>query len=457
MSIGRGITARHRALRFLWAAAGAIGLVLGVQTLAQAHAALLGATPAPGSRLASSPPRLRLLFSEPLDPKLAQVALVGSHQERIALTITADPHDVHAIVADVPPLAPDVYHVIWHVVSDDGHPVSGSYVFTVGDSAAARPQVPATNAGTASFVAPAATWGPTAFGAPLVPAILRGLGVGCAMAVAGLLFFVVWMKAGADSRPARVALGLAVAAPILLTAHFAAWLVNASPTHTLDAAWLSRALGTSVGRTELWRTGLSLAPLWALWLARRPGLALALSVPAVVLSAGAGHAAAIHPGWSIPIKALHLSAVAAWMGGLLWLIVRERDTPGRFVREAEKVSTVALSCVIVVLLSGVAQTALLLHSVADFSSAYGGVVLAKVAGLAILICFGAWHRFRLLPDLAAHADLDTAASLRRSVSREIVLFWLVVLLGGFLAYLSPPKPASALGASNQAATRETSP
>lgn len=435
----------------------AVALVLGGYAIALAHAALLGADPAPGSHLATSPTRVRLLFSEPLDPKLAQIAIVGSNQNRIALTLTGDPHDVHAIIGDVPPLVPDVYHVIWHVVSDDGHPVGGSYVFTVGDSAAAaHTQAASKGIPAPAISAPPATWGPTAFGAPLIPAVLRGLGVGCAMAVAGLLFFVVWMNAGIDSRPARVALMIAVAAPLLLGAHLVAWLVNASPTHSLSSAWLSAALGTSVGRTELWRTGLALAPLWALWLARRPGLALALSVPTIVLSAAAGHSAAIHPGWAIPIKALHLSAVAAWLGGLLWLVVRERDTPGRFAREAEKVSSVALSCVVVVLLSGVGQTALLLHTADAFYSPYGIVVLAKVVGLLLLIGFGAWHRFRVLPSLAVRADREAAASLRVSVSREIVVFWLVILLGGFLAYLSPPKPANAIGVPRTPAASEIS-
>jgi copper transport protein len=435
----------------------AVALVLGAYAIAFAHAALLGADPAPGSRLAASPTRVRLLFSEPLDPKLSQIAIVGSDQKRIALTLSGDPHDVHAIIGDVPPLAADVYHVIWHVVSDDGHPVSGSYVFTVGDSTAvAHAQIENKASRAPAVSTPPATWGPTAFGAPLIPAVLRGLGVGCAMAVAGLLFFVVWMNAGIDSRPARVALAIAVAAPLLLGAHLVAWLVNASPTHSLSAAWLSAALGTSVGRTELWRAGLALAPLWALWLARRPGLALALSVPTIVLSAAAGHSAAIHPGWAIPLKALHLSAVAAWLGGLLWLVVRERDTPGRFAREAEKVSSVALSCVIVVLLSGVAQTALLLHTVDAFYSPYGVVVLAKVVGLLLLIGFGAWHRFSVLPSLAVRADRETAESLRLSVSREIGLFWLVILLGGFLAYLSPPKPANAIGAPHTPAASEIS-
>ena len=183
------MSARSRSIR---AGLIAVALLLGAYAVALAHAALLGADPAPGSHLAASPTRVRLLFSEPLDPKLAQITIVGSTQNRIALTLSGDPHDVHAIIGDVPPLAPDIYHVIWHVVSDDGHPVGGSYVFTVGDSAAAaRAHAASSAAPPPAIAAPAATWGPTAFGAPLIPSVLRGLGVGCAMAVAGLLFFVV--------------------------------------------------------------------------------------------------------------------------------------------------------------------------------------------------------------------------------------------------------------------------
>lgn len=427
----------------------AVGLTLATFAIARAHTALVSAEPAPDSHLAASPTRVRLVFTEALDAKLATIALVGSDAKRVKLVVTGDPHDARAIIAEpLPsPLPPDHYHVIWHVVSDDGHPVSGSYAFNVLASSAAptpAPPAPATAApAPATFEQPPSTWGPTALGAPLVPAVLRGLGVGCAMAMAGLLFFVVWMNAGAASRPARFALVLSVAAPILLSLHLVAWLINASPTHTLDGAWLRNALSTTVGRTELWRAGLAFLPLWALWLARRPSLALALSIPSVVISAAAGHSAAIHPGWAIPVKALHLSAVAAWLGGLLWLVVRERDTPARFAREAEKVSAVALSCVIVIFLSGVAQTAFILHSAADFNSAYGAIVLTKVTGLAVLVAFGAWHRFRVLPDLIDRTDRTNAGALRSSVSREIAIFCLVILLGGFLAYLSPPQRTNA--------------
>lgn len=431
----------RRGGRWLTASALAIAMVLGVRAVARAHAALLSSEPAAGSQLSASPARIRLVFSEAVDPKLATLKLVAADGSSQTLTVERDPHDRRAIFGIPQTLEPSSYHVLWHAVSDDGHPVSGSYVFTVVAPSAPAPVAPPPAPPPTSVSQPPANWGPTAFGAPLIPALFRGLGVGCAMALAGLLVFVVRMNAGIASRPVRVARWFAVAAPVFLAAHLVTWLIDTSPTHSLGGTWLPTVLSTTVGRTELWRTGLSLAPLCALWLVRRPWVALVLSIPTVLISAAAGHAAGIHPGWAIPIKALHLSALAAWLGGLLWLVARERDTPARLAREGALVSTVALSCVIVVFLSGIAQTALVLHSVRDFDSAYGITVLAKVAGFAVLILFGAWHRFRVLPRVLDRVDAASASAFTSSLRREMMVFWLVILLGGFLAYLSPPLPA----------------
>ena len=424
----------------------AIALVLGVRAVARAHAALLSSEPAAGTQLSASPPRIRLVFSEAVDPKLATIKLVGGDGSSQTLTAERDPSDRRAIFAIPQTLGSGSYHVLWHAVSDDGHPVSGSFVFTVVTPSAPAPVTAPAVPPPAIVDQPPANWGPTAFGAPLIPAVLRGLGVGCAMALAGLLFFIVRMDAGMASRPVRAARWFAIAAPVFLIAHLVTWLINASPTHSLGGTWLPTVLSSSVGRIELWRTGLSLAPLFALWLARRPSIALVLSIPTLVISAAAGHSAAIHPGWAIPVKALHLSALAAWLGGLLWLVVHDRDTPARLAREGAVVSTVALSCVIVVFLSGIGQTALVLHSVRDFYTAYGITVLAKVAGFAVLILFGTWHRFRVLPRVLDRGDSESASAFTSSVRREISVFWLVILLGGFLAYLSPPPPPAAVRA-----------
>ena len=230
---------------------------------------------------------------------------------------------------------------------------------------------------------------------------------------------------------------LSFAAPLLLGAHLVAWALNAAPDHRVDAAWIGSALGTNVGRVELWRALLALPALWALALARRPGLALILSVLPILVSAAVGHSYAFDPTMAVPAKALHLFALAAWIGGLLWLIVRERNDAARFSREARRVSTVALWAVVVLTASGIVQTLILIPSIGALRSNYGFVILAKVAGLIALIGFGAYHRFRVVPKLS-HSNSAGTTSFLSSLRAELAVLWLVILLGGLLGYVSPP-------------------
>jgi putative copper export protein len=238
-------------------------------------------------------------------------------------------------------------------------------------------------------------------------------------------------------RPKRVALLLSIVTPLFLGAHLAAWLINASPDHHVDAAWMASTFGSTVGKVELWRVGLSLLPLWALGLARRPRLALGLTIPPIIVSAAVGHSAAIHPMWAIPFKAIHLIALALWMGGLSWIVLRERADSERLASDTVRVSTIALWAVVAVTISGIVQTLMLVQTIAGIRSAYGVVVVAKVAGLVILVAFGAYHRRRLVGAIASRGEL-AIATLRSSVARELSVFCVVILLGGFLAYLSPP-------------------
>src|SRR5665213_2683863 len=190
-----------------------------------AHAALVRTEPAAGAKLATSPDHLRLVFSEELDPTLAQLSLVSGGGDVTKLVVSGDPRDVYAIVAHVSPLATGAYRVMWRIVSADGHPVEGSFVFTVGNTTAVAPAAPA------DLNIPS-TWGPTIVGAPIIPAALRGIGVGFLMAFAGLLFCLVGThssNAPPQRRAATVAIWLAVGAVVFLALNFATWLLNASP------------------------------------------------------------------------------------------------------------------------------------------------------------------------------------------------------------------------------------
>src|SRR5436305_5349164 len=91
-----------------------------------AHAMLIAADPAAESVVAVSPSRIRLLFSEEIEPSLASIILVASDGGVTKLSVRSDPHDVHAVTGAVTQLPRGAYRVQWHVVSADGHPVGGS-------------------------------------------------------------------------------------------------------------------------------------------------------------------------------------------------------------------------------------------------------------------------------------------------------------------------------------------
>ena len=410
------------------------------------HATLVSSEPAANSHLASPPTRVRLVYSEPIEGKLAKVTIVPATAAPIVLRAGADPRDVHAVIAPVDALGPGSYKVEWRVVSADGHPVDGTFSFTVGDttvSAPAAPLTPPQPAQPAPREEPE-VWGPAAFGAPIIPAMLRGAGLGALMAATGLLLFMAGAKPNAaqrgDARVRSATTAFAIAAPVLLGVHLVTWLINTSPDLKFDPAWAASALTTTVGQIELWRVGLTILALWAWWLARRTRLALAFAAGAVVVSGAVGHPAAIAPAWAVPAKAIHLLASAIWLGGLLWLLIRPAgDDLLLLVEDANRVSSRALWAVIAIAFTGVVQTRLFLDSWSGLvTSAYGLLVLAKTAGLLVLVAFGAYNRQRVMPRLTTAASMTEVATLRSSVVGEVVVIAIVVLLGGLLAYVPPP-------------------
>ena len=425
----------HRALAVLVLVAAFVHAARGVL---HAHAMLVASEPAAESVVATSPTRVRLLFSEEIEPSLAHVSVVASDGHVEQLRVTGDPHDVDAVIGVVSRLSAGAYRVVWHVVSADGHPVDGSFVFWVGSKAgSAPPEV------TDDERALNSTWGPTVAAAPLVPAFLRGIAVGATIALAGVLFFVVLAARDDVSNTGdRLVRWLAIAAPIVLAFHAVAWSVNAAPGHRLSADAIASAIGSTVGHIELWRLALAALALWAVWLVRRPWLALVFAAGAIVLSGATGHSAAISPLIATPARAVHLLAAAAWLGGLLWLLVCRGMELERFARQAFRVSAVALWAALLVAASGITMAAVFLGSPRELiDSAYGAVLLAKVVGLLALVAFGAYHRFRVMPSLARESltPLRMAITVRRELATMIV----VILLGGLLAYVPPARSAVA--------------
>lgn len=413
----------------------------------------MSSDPPAGSIVSASPRTITLLFNEPLEASLSDIALVDARGEKTALTVSSSPRDVRALVAPVSSLPDGAYRVVWRTVSADGHVVDGSFVFRVHAHAigAAMPSSERVIDSMPPDVSLDETlaWGPTMVGAPLVLAFLRGAALMTLMAAAGLLYFMGWSAEprGVAPRSARLAATLLNLAIVLLMAHLIGWLINGTPGHVLELDWSRRALGSGPGAAEGWRIGLTLVALWALALARRTQVAAFLAFAALLVSGAIGHPAGIVPLVTIPAKALHLMATAIWLGGLVWLVAISADDESRFRREAERVSGAALAAVIVVALSGAVQSLLFLPRLgALLTTPYGWILIWKMIGMAILIAFGAYHRYRVMPARAlrpavvralATSDLAWPTRLRRSVWREVAVMGIVIMLGAWLAYVSP--------------------
>lgn len=387
------------------------------------HAHLAESSPAAGDTLATPPPEIRLVFSEPVEPALAGIRVVRPDGSILELTARGDPGDVKAVVASLPELGAGGYRVVWRVVSADGHTVAGDYAFYVEGS------------GTPLRVPPPAPPAEPEASPPLVlTTAMEGLAMGSLLLFAGILLF---LDPGARGVP-RLAAALALLAPLLLASHLLVWALTASPGSD-PAAALVQASRTTPGRIELVRLGLVLLAAWAFALARRPRPAALLALAAVLTSGALGHALARSPLAAIPAKAVHLGAAAAWLGGLVRLAAADPHGAG-FPRLARRISSIALLSVAVIGATGVLQAALLLPGLPSIpGSAYGRLLLAKAMGLAALVALGAFHRFRLLP----RVDEGSGSTLRRSVRREILVFAVVLLFAAWLAQVPPPAPGSA--------------
>src|SRR4051794_39966650 len=120
-------------------AAVAAGLVLPAS--AWAHAALLKTAPSASVVLNAPPPRVRLTYSEAVEPRFAIVSVtdVLGNQETTGPPVRAA-DDPDTLEVPVKRVREGWYLVFWRVISADGHPVRGAFTFAVGPNPGPAPQ-----------------------------------------------------------------------------------------------------------------------------------------------------------------------------------------------------------------------------------------------------------------------------------------------------------------------------
>jgi copper transport protein len=404
---------------------------------ASAHAYLAVSAPADGAVLDRAPEVLVLSFTERVELSATRIDIVdgdGRHwaptsvavrvhdQARAADTGTEIPVDV---VAALPTLPANTYHVSWQTLSsDDLHKTNGTLVIGV--------QREVTAAGT-----------PPGPGGPGIrEAILRGTGLaGLCLLLGGaalaLVHGVVTRRGADDAAPRRrllrsAAAGGAVAlvvAPLQLLVQTSSGSGKLLVAQATSGRWLMRELGLAA---------LLVAVLLAWRGIRHPALIGFGSVAAVLTAMGTAQGG--HPMSSVPVTtlvgAVHVLAAGAWAGSViaaaLALTPVLRTEPDQVRHVLRAFALVAASCLALLMVTGLLMVGAQVASVdALLTTPYGLLLLGKVTAVAIAGLLGL-RTFRKLRRRGA-----TVPS--RGLAAEALVFGLVLVLAGALAAAGPAR------------------
>jgi methionine-rich copper-binding protein CopC len=116
--------------RLLTIAVAMLALMLPHGPLAMAHNELLGTDPSDGAQLATTPVRVILTFDLPAQHGFSTVVVTGPDGHQWQAGPATEQGTV--VMAPIRPLGPaGKYTVAWRIVSADGHPVHGTFQFTL--------------------------------------------------------------------------------------------------------------------------------------------------------------------------------------------------------------------------------------------------------------------------------------------------------------------------------------
>lgn len=408
-----------------------LDLLVGAGTAA-AHADLQASSPPAGSELASPPAVVTLEFSEAVTLVPRSIVVVDGDGTRVDLADAHHPErDGTRVTATLQPGLPvGTYSVLWRVVSDDSHPVSGRFTFGVG----VAPRPPPAPASSADPLVTALHW---------VAELLALSGV---IVLAGSSFFIVWLwPEGRVSTRARRVLGVALVAAVvgnaLLLLVGGAYGAGGTAADLLDPATMSAAFSTTAARLTALRIAvLGVAYFWWRHRDRSGGLAsrfdlLGLWLAVAVTQAVGGHAGhSTSPLLTSLVDVAHLTAVSTWLGGLVLLsVVLLRGAGDELVGVTvlPRWSRVAATAVAVIVLTGAVSALVEVGSwSALVGTTYGRLVLGKVAVLLLVVAVAAFSR-RAVGRVVRGV---TSRTLRRLVAAETL--GAVVILGLTAALVS---------------------
>ncbi|MFD8619932.1 copper resistance CopC/CopD family protein [Streptomyces sp. NPDC059513] len=385
-----------------------LGLMLAGAGPASAHAALTGSDPQDGAVVATAPKEVTLTFSEAIAVGDGSIRVLDPSSKRA--DTGAEPKDLSdgstvRYGVELHSGLPDgTYTVAWQAISADSHPISGAFTFSIGAPSETTVALPSEEVG----------GGPVG----MVYGIARYAAyAGFTLLVGGSVFVLGCWPRGASARPMQ---RLVVRGWLTLTAATLVMLLLRNPytgsgkfADAFDLDGLQAVLDTKPGAALVSRllllgaAALFIAVLFGTYARRedaveKKDLTFGLAIGGGVVAAGIAatwamseHASTgIQAGIAMPVDVLHLLAVAAWLGGLVALLVALYRTPDIGSGAVRRFSRVAFGSVLVLAATGIYQSWRQVGSwPALTGTRYGQLLIAKVVLIAVLLAV-AWFSRR---------------------------------------------------------------
>lgn len=446
---------------------------------AVAHTKLESSTPAAGSTSDGPVDEVALRFTLPVTA-LGDGIVIDGPAGAVAADVAAAGDGLGLVATPAEPLPAGDYTVSWTAAAQDGHPLEGTFGFTVAGADPApsepTPSEPAETEETGGTAHDMGDMGGDmdhdmghdmghdagAMDSPATDAAATAARVGSAVALwgwlvaAGALVFAGLVLRGPDQQDVPVVLRMVrrmgVVILIGLAVHVVAGSVHMAHGE-LAAAVSPTSIAASLTGSTRWALGLQALGAAATAAGARhtlPGSWLAVLGSALVAAGHVlgGHSNTAEPRWLVvTADVAHLAAAATWVGGVVAtaILLHHRRHEGRALDAAligARFSVVAAVSVAVVGAAGVVLAVEILDRPAQlWESAWGLLLLAKVAVVAVVGTIGTYNHFRVVPRLAARRSRVRSARkansmLRRNTSRETLLMVVIVLLTAWLVAAS---------------------
>ena len=420
-------------------------LALGT-TAASAHATLESSSPADGQSVPASPSEIRITFSEAVTTISGGLSVLDADGKTVDVG-NSEVVDGRTLVAPISETLSDgTYVTTYRVLSADGHPVSGSLLFGVGEGALDRSAQPSSNGDR--------LW-------EIIGGISRFIMYLAALIAAGVAFFLAFIHDRAEDRwrivPfVRIGSLLALLSATGIVMSQAALLTGKGAGAVTDSNVLRDVLNQNLG----WSLALLLIGLAAVHLSTdipkkvvSNSLALSGGLAVTVSFAVWGHATELSPkAISLAADAIHATAAALWLGGLVGLVMvlslRTPDTVRATAGIISRFSLMAFWSVIALAIAGLTLT--ITGSDASLNSilttTWGQLVLAKIGLTLIVVLIAAWNRRTLVPSLISPTENTGElavrwAALLRTIRAEAVLLVAVVALTAIVVNVPPARTA----------------